>query len=538
VISEPRFCGSTAGILLSAEDSRALDKEAQDEWGFNVFSLIEAAGRRCAEILVRHCGELFKNNPKISVFSGTGNNGADAMVMLRSWILSGLAEYCTLVVSRLPKNGEAGPWTEMLKSLKKMNVPVLVWNGETGKDLILNSDIIVDGIAGTGISGPLRGAAAEMVNAINSKKTKKPFIVSVDIPSGNSDEWKPGMPIVEADLTLAIEPQKSCVYNPAARPYAGIILPVNGIFPKEIINCCRGSDRDRCRGAELFDWESARLRISKIKAYAHKYERGTVEIRAGCAGTTGAALIAARGAQAAGAGLVRLVADDDIYPILASGAGGIMIAPVSGEVQDFAGKFTPDAILLGPGWGRAENRAPVLEKALQKEKTGTPLILDADAIELSKNVKFGGSAILTPHPGELSRFSEIDKEDLLCRPAPALLKLSRESNAVIIFKSHVIYIAAPDGRIGIVDGMTANLASGGSGDLLAGICAGLAAGMAARMAREGRGFDAYNCAAAAASLLIASGKADNLRKRFTDPLELASKAADLAGEAWLNWTEL
>jgi NAD(P)H-hydrate epimerase len=364
-----------------------------------------------------------------------------------------------------------------------------------------------------------------MVNAINCQKAKKPLVVSVDIPSGNSDEWKPGMPIIEADVTLAIEPQKSCIYNPAARSYAGIILPVNGIFPGGII--------DRYRGAKLFDWESARLKVSKVKAYAHKYERGCVEIRAGFAGTTGAALIAARGAQAAGAGLIRLVLDDDIYPILASGSGGIMVSPISGEAKDFDGKFTPDAILLGPGWGRAENRAKVLEKALQKEKAGTPLILDADAIELSKNVKFNANAILTPHPGELSRFSGIEKEALLCRPAPALLKLSLEINAVILFKSHVIYIAAPDGRLGIIDGMAANLASGGSGDLLAGICAGIAA----RTAREG-GFDAYNCAAAAAGLLIASAKADTLRKRFTDPLEFAGKAAELAGVAWLDGIEL
>jgi len=520
--------------LLSAEDSRALDKEAQDEWGFNVFSLIEAAGRLCAETFVRRFGELFKNKPKVSVFSGTGNNGADAMVMLRSWILSGLVEAsnCTLVVSRLPKSGDSGPWTQMLKSLEKMKVPLLAWNGETEKDFIRDSDIIIDGIAGTGISGPLRGTAIEMVNAIisplptpHSPTTKRPFIVSVDIPSGNSDEWKPGMPIVGANLTLAIEPQKCCLYNPAARPYAGIILPVNGIFPKELIACYHG--------AELLDWESARLRVPKIKASAHKYERGTVEIRAGSAGTAGAALIASRGAQAAGAGLIRLVADDDIYPILAQGSGGIMVSPLSKEVSDFEGRFTPDAILLGPGWGRAENRSKVLERALQKEKTGTPLILDADAIDLSKNVKFNGSAILTPHPGELSRFSGIEKENLLCRPAPALSKLSREINAVILFKGHVIHIAAPDGRLGVVDGMAANLASGGSGDLLAGICAAIAA----RIAMEGNGFDAYNCACAASSLLIASAKADNLRKRFTDPLELADKAAELAGEAWLDGRE-
>ena len=517
--------------LLSAEDSRALDKEAQDEWGFNVFSLIEAAGRLSAETLVRHYGELFKNRPGISVFSGTGNNGADALVMLRHWILLGLVEAssCTLVLSREPKKSEISPWTEILKSIEKMKVPVLVWNGDAGKDFIRNSDIIIDGIAGSGISGgPLNGAAMEMVNAINSIK-KKPFVVSVGIPSGNSDDWKSGMPIVKADVTLAVEPQMRCIYTPAARPYAGTILNINGIFPKEIIA--------RCRGAELLDWESAHARIPEVKAYSHKYERGTVEIHAGAEGTTGAALIAARGAQAAGAGLVRLVVDDGIYPILASGAGGIMVVPLSGAADGHDGKtegrFKPDAILLGPGWGRAESRARVLMKAMESEKTGIPLILDADAIELSKNVKFNGNAILTPHTGELSRFSGIDKEDLLCRPVPALLNLSREYNAVIIFKSHVIHLAAPDGRLGIVDGMAANLASGGSGDLLAGFCAAIAA----RKAREGGGFDAYNCAAAAASLLIACAKADNLRKRFTDPLELAGKAAGLAGEAWLNGSE-
>jgi NAD(P)H-hydrate epimerase len=516
---------------LSGEDSRALDKEAQDEWGFNVFSLIEAAGRLSAEIFARRYGELFKNRPRISVFSGTGNNGADALVMLRHWILSGLAEAqsCTLVVSRRPKNFENSPWAEIIKSVDKMKVPALVWSEETGNDLISNSDVIVDGIAGTGISGPLHGAAAEMVNAINSLLltphspfNKKHFVVSVGIPSGNSDGWKSGMPIIKADVTLAVEPQMRCLYAPAARPYAGTILSVNGVFPKELIG--------RFNGAELLDWESARVRIPGVKAHAHKYERGTVEIHAGAEGTTGAALIAARGAQAAGAGLVRLVVDDCVYPILASGAGGIMVSQVSKEAQNFEGKFTPDAILLGPGWGREESRALVLKKAMEREKAGVPLILDADVIELAKNAKFNGNAILTPHTGELSRFSEIEKEDLLCSPVPSLLELSRECNAVILFKSHVIHIAAPDGRLGIVDGMAANLASGGSGDLLAGICAAIAA----RTALEGRGFDAYNCAAAAATLLIASGKADDLRNRFTDPMELASKAAGLAGEAWLN----
>jgi len=328
--------------------------------------------------------------------------------------------------------------------------------------------------------------------------------------------------MVKADLTLAIEPCKYCIYTPAARPYAGTIINVAGVFPPEIIA--------EHSGVELLDWACVRERIPKIRPDAYKNERGTVELRAGSTGATGAALIAARGSQAAGAGLIRLIVDDDIYPILASRSGGIMTAPVSHEMDAFEGRFKPDCILLGPGWGTKADRLPVLKKALILEKAGTPLILDADAIELAKGKRFNANVILTPHPGEFSRFTGIEREELLCRPLPVLLEYSRKLNGLIVFKGHVITIVSPDGRIGVVDGMAPGLAAGGSGDLLAGFCAAIAA----RMARGQTGFDAYTCAAAATALLIASAKSREFKSRFADPLELANKAACLAGEAWLT----
>jgi NAD(P)H-hydrate epimerase len=419
----------------------------------------------------------------------------------------------------------------LLKSLKKMKVPVLLWDGDIGEaagrasdDVLANSDIIIDGIAGTGLQSPLNKAALEMVKAVNSHRRNRrlasqPFIVSVDMPSGNSDNWEPGMPITEADLTLAIEPLKCCIYNPAARPYAGIILPVRGILPRGIIA--------RYEGIELLNWKSAHKKISKIRPDVYKNERGTVEIRSGSPGATGAAMISAQGAQAAGAGLIRLVADDDIYPMLASRAGGIMVIPAGNPPSV---DFKADAILLGPGWGQAHDRALILEKALAFEQNGIPLVLDADAIVLARNMVFHGNAILTPHPGEFSKYTGIEKEKLLCRPGPVLLKYARERKAVILFKGHVITIAAPDGRLGVVDGMTPALAAGGSGDLLSGFCVAIAA----RMAKEGQPFDGYTCAAAAAALLIASGSSHRFKARFVDPLELAGKASRLAGKAWLS----
>jgi NAD(P)H-hydrate epimerase len=506
-----------------------LDLEAQGSWGFNVFSLIEAAGRLAAQRFTGAYPAFFEKPPRITIAAGTGNNAADAMTMLRYWILSSRVEAASsaLLLSRLPKNGETGPWVDLFGSLEKMKVPVFVWDSSClQNDILSQRDIIVDGIAGTGLSGPLRGTALEMVNAINllgnesSVYASRPFVVSVDVPSGNSDEWQPGMPMIKADLTLAIEPQKYCLYTPGARALAGKILPVGGIFPKEII--------DNYKGAELLEWEDVRGKISKIRPEAYKHERGTVEIRAGSPGATGAAMIAARGSQAAGAGLVRLVTDEDIYPILASQAAGVMVTPDSGFRED---RWKPDAMVLGPGWGNTKNRAQTLEKALFLERSGTALILDADAIELAKDKDFHGNVIFTPHPGEFCKITGLKKEELLARTAPLLLRYAKEHNGVLLFKSHVITIAAPDGRLGIVDGMSPGLAAGGSGDLLAGFCGAIAA----RMLHEGRSFDAYTVAAAASALLIASAR--YFKTRFTDPMELAGKAADLAGEAWLNQDE-
>ena len=535
-------------LLVSLEASRAIDLEAQEKWGFNTYSLIEAAGRSCAQVFTGAFPEIFsgKKSPdkkRVSCAVGTGNNGADAMVMLRYWIISGITDSASsaVVISRMPKKDESGPWVDLLLSLKALEVQILVWDGDIGEaagrasdDILAHSDIILDGITGTGLKGALNGTALEMALAINahhrSSILKKIMVVSVDIPSGCMDQWKIGMPIIEADVTLSIEPQKLCIYSPAARPYAGVILPVEGIFPKKIVN--------RYEGAELLNWESVMNSVPKVPLHAHKNSRGTVEIRAGSPGATGAALISARGAQAAGAGLIRLVADDSIYPILAAGMGGIMVAPVSAETNAFEGRFRPDAILLGPGWGKAKDRLPVLEKALALEKTGTPLILDADAIELAQGSVFSGNAILTPHPGEFSRYTGIERDELLSDPVPVLLKFARDKNAVIVFKGHVITIAAPDGRVGVIDGMLPGLAAGGSGDLCAGFCAAIAA----RMTQENRapggnmGFCAFTCAAAASALLIASDR--SLKNRFTDPLELADKAADLAGLAWLSFVEV
>jgi NAD(P)H-hydrate epimerase len=526
VIQKPEL-NLSAGALLSTAGAQALDGEAQAQWGLNPFALVEAAGRACAEAFTRVYAREKREGLSIIVCAGKGNNAADALIMLKALILDCYAQAsaCAVYAAQIPESssGDTTPLSEAMLAVQKLGVPVIAWEPEVAAAALARADVIIDGIAGTGLNGPLRGAAlemAEMINAID-RNTNEPFIVSIDLPSGNFDGWQAGMSLVKAHATLAIEPRKLCLYTPAARPYAGTIIPVTGIFPPALI--------DTYREAELAAWESASARIPRVSPTAYKYERGLVEIRAGSPGATGAAQLAARGAQAAGAGLVRLIVDPSLYPIIAPGCSGIMAVPGAAENS----RFTPDAVLLGPGWGRGEDRMRLLESYLPLEKQGIPLILDADAIALAKDMTFNGNALLTPHPGEFAAYTGLSKDEVMSNPLPALRRCAAEKKVHILYKSHVLYAVSPDGRTGVIDGMNPALGAGGSGDVLAGFCASIAArwrGITARSA------DMYVCACAAASLLVQSAKTKTIAGAFFDPAELAKAAAALAGAAWLPHT--
>ncbi|MHB9291003.1 putative ADP-dependent NAD(P)H-hydrate dehydratase / NAD(P)H-hydrate epimerase [Hollandina sp. SP2] len=525
--------------LVTAKTAQALDTEASSSWGLNPFALVEAAGRGCATALLQSSPAFFQgSSPRILVLAGSGNNGADAMVMLRTLLMNGLegASFQTVVLNRLPDEEDRSPHADALRSLSKLGVSILTWKHlKDPQKFFGQMDIIIDGITGTGLTGPLRGTAAAMVQTVNTltntdytndslRSPKRPWVVSIDLPSGNFDFWEQPMLILKADISLAIEPVKAALYNPPARPYGGTILPVRGIFPQALINAFEGD--------ELLSWDQVQYRIPPIKSDAYKHQRGVVEIHAGSPGSTGAARIAAAGAQAAGAGLVRLIADTSIYPILAASAGGVMVVPAGTEdsVVYTPGKetrFYPDALLLGPGWGKTPDRTMLFHRALVREWEGIPLILDAEAISLAKDGVFHGNAILTPHPGECAALAGVSIETVLANPGPLLRKLAQEKQAVILFKGHVLFIACQDGRLGVVDGMVPVLAAGGTGDLLAGFCAAIAA----RMKRSSC-FDGYTCALAAAALLIETGR--SIGNRFIDPLGLAEKAAAIAGAAWLS----
>jgi NAD(P)H-hydrate epimerase len=593
---------SSAGpgrLLVSAETAAALDAEASAVWGLNPFALVETAGRSCADVFIRSGvfqsgtrlrGEGFAAAVKelntgsivyesktpwgsaqgllgaartrgenkrrffrtgedaqtVVALAGPGNNGADALVMLRALVMRGVAcaQNSAALLSRDIRQGENNPRTAAVTALRAMGIPVEVWNSPTSENLLRRAGIILDGIAGTGLSGALRGVLLDMALAINALRGQTaPLVAAIDLPSGCCGAWVPGSPVVRADLTLAVEPVKRSLFTPDLRPFCGTILPVDRIFPAPLMERYGEGKSASCFPAlgssRLLSWDEAASLVPAVPPDAYKYSRGVAELHAGARGFSGAARLAASGAQAAGAGLVRLIVDDELYPALAGHCGGIMTAPRSTYAES---RFNPGAILAGPGWGRDHSRFSVLARLLEAEARGVPLILDADGIALVREhfersgaeCRFHGSALLTPHAGELEAFSGVSKKLLLSEPS-LLSELAVRYNAVILFKSHVMIIASPpDGKLVYVDGMNPVLAAGGSGDLLAGLCAGLAARCTACGREDGKNGcgtgELAGIASAAASLLAASAR----RVRgFCDPLELAGRAALLAGGAWL-----
>jgi len=509
--------------LVSARRAREIDNEAIGEWALSEASLVEAAGRLCAGVLSRELG-FAQRPPRVVVFAGRGNNGQDALTMMRALICAKWAEAasCAVVV----KEGSQRPI-----ALSRMGVEVTS-SLRRAASLAENAGILVDGICGTGLSRPLSGFYAENWLPLLSRGSGR-VVASVDVPSGLYDGWKTGDPIVHADITLAIEPLKAALYRPSPRVFAGKILPVTGVFPPQILEN-QTRDENTITSAEnsdgnisnsvLVDWDYCKNLAPPLPKNAYKYTRGVVEVHAGSEGALGAAIIASRGAQAGGAGLVRLLVDKDLYPVVSAGLCASFPGIMSGiQAHDSSdnGRFSPNVILAGPGWGKNEERKTELERFFAREAAGTPLVLDADAIFLAKGHVFAGNAVLTPHPGEAAALLDVEKEALSEDPLPILKEAAARLNAVLLFKSHILCVLAPDGRAAVIDGLLPVLGGGGSGDLLAGlVCAPLA-----------RGVPPFEAALIAASLLAETARKS--KKAFYDPIELASEASKLAGRAYL-----
>jgi NAD(P)H-hydrate epimerase len=454
------------------------------ESGYPEILLMEAAASGIAnlalDIIEKEIYFKEKKDIKISVLVGKGNNGGDGLAAAR--ILKNLGYQPKIILSSdkkllkgvNAKNFELASFNKVkyyqFKNLKKREF----------LNIINKSDLIIDSLLGTGITGELRGNIKKIINLINQKLEEQPLTLAVDIPSGIIGKTgnKAGEAL-KADYTGTMAAYKRGLLLYPGRDYAGKIRIINIGIQQETIKK-NGDD------LKIFNNQEAKKLIPARKNYGHKGDFGKIAVLAGSKGMTGAPLLTTKAALKSGSGLVYLLIAEEIEALTTAQLDelvGISLPSTNGtiaensfeKIMQFSKKV--DLLAAGPGLGTTSAVQNTIMSIL--EKLNIPLIMDADAInsindlDLLKN--YSGELILTPHPGEMSRLTGLTIKEINNNRIKIARDFAKENKLTLILKGAATITAASDGRAYINDSGSNGMATAGSGDVLTGIVSALRA---------------------------------------------------------------
>ncbi len=443
--------------------------------GVPVPDLMEAAGRAVARAVLEGFGEA----RRLLCLCGAGNNGGDGYVAARE--LSGRLAVTVLEVRSEPSTPEARSAREALvaqgltpAALTREAVRSWLEGADPG------STVVVDALLGSGLTRPLEGEVAAVVAEVNAADVP---VLAVDVPTGVvAGRAVPPGDHVRADVTVQLAGAKvASAFHPARAAFSGArpgrpatVLVADIGVPEDVLESV--SPTLYLDSETVVDW------LPRRAPDAHKYDAGTVAVAAGSARYLGAGELVARGAWRAGAGLVTLVTPER-HP--AAWPETILVPSRPGDAwpPPGLGEKAADALVAGPGMDR--DSLPKLGDMLAWAPGR--VVLDAGALELDsitrhvevlRELRRGGRpAVLTPHGGEAARLlTGLGSEhDVASDPLGAARALSSATDAVVVLKGAATVIAAPDGREAVSDRGHPGMASGGTGDVLAGVIGALLA---------------------------------------------------------------
>ena len=446
--------------------------------GIAAAGLMEAAGKKTAEIAMR----AWTQRP-VAVICGPGNNGGDGFVAARILSEAGWQVKTALMGARDALSGDAKLMAELYDGDIAPMAP----------DALEGAGLIIDAMFGTGLARDVVDGPAAMIEAINNHQAP---VLAVDIPSGiDSDTGAVRGTAVRAARTVTFFQKKPGHVLYPGRAYCGAVDVVDIGITGDHVSEIAPDTFENQPGL----WGAHFRRPSPL---GHKYHRGSVMAVSGGPLNSGAARLAARGALRIGAGLVTVLSPRDAAAANAAQLTAIMLseADTGAEISEHlkgAGKY-PVVCVIGPAAGIGD---ATREKTLAILNSNAGAVIDADAITSfadDPDALFRAlrpEDILTPHSGEFSRlFADID---LAAGKLQAARGAAARAGAIVILKGSDTVIAAPDGRAAINVNAPPELASAGSGDVLAGFVAGLRA----------QGMPGFEAACAGAWLHGACGQA-------------------------------
>ncbi len=436
---------------------------------------------------------------RVLVLCGPGNNGGDGYVIARRLALAGWPVRVAALGDPTRLRGDAalaaGRWTGPI--------------GQLSDPVPGTFDILVDALLGAGLDRPLDPALGERLREL---ATGHPHVVAVDVPSGvdgTTGTVSPGT--LQADLTVTFACPKPAHLLEPARSLMGEIRCVDIGIPASVV----AAHDAGLRVNGPAEWLG---RLPRRTAQGHKYSHGHALVLGGGATSTGAASMAAIAAARVGAGLVTVAAPRDALSLYAGHAPTLLTRPME-NATDLAHLLADrrfNSILVGPAFGLGRQTLAMVERVLAADR---PCVLDADALTaLGRSGrpiherKLPASAVLTPHDGEFERLFQM-AGDRLERAGWA----AASAGCVVLLKGADTVIAAPDGRARINATAPPNLATAGTGDVLAGLIVGLMA----------QGLPAFDAASAAAWLHARAAERCPTPMLATD---LASRVPQVLGE--------
>jgi len=405
---------------------------------------------------------------RVTVLAGPGNNGGDGFVVASFLSERGWPVRVALFGGRSALTGDAA-WAAAR------------WRGPVeplSPGSLEGAGLVVDAVFGAGLARPVEGGVAETLAAASALP-----VVAVDLPSGVSGLTGEVLGVApKAVLTVTFFRLKPGHLLLPGRSFCGETVVAEIGIPASVLDHVVPR---AFRNAPAL-WQASLPRRSLTDT---KYTRGCLTIVGGTA-MTGAARLAAAAARRLGAGLVTIAAGDSASAAAyRAGDPGVIVS--ESAIETLLADQRRNAWLVGPGLGQGERTERVLALLLA---SGRPVVVDADALTACAGApeRLRGAALLTPHAGEFARvFGPIGND----KPAAAR-RAAAETGAVVLLKGADTVIAAPDGRVVIDAGAPPDLATAGTGDVLAGAAAGLMA----------QGMDAFSAAAAAAWALGAAAR--------------------------------
>ena len=464
--------------VATAEVMRKLDQRAISEFGIPGMVLMENAARGIVSTLFRSFPDL--PTSRVGILAGRGNNGGDGLAAARYLTNRGIPCRIFLFAAQEEVKGDAGANLEILKRMGVAVQEVLnleEWEGQ--KALVGSADLLLDGIFGTGLKGPVEGFFREIIESVNS--LKKP-VVAIDLPSGlDADSGQVLGACIQARITVTFGlAKRGLLVQPGAQA-AGKVVVVDISLPRPALEGERIQDH-LLEGADFLPYLLPRNPDS------HKGKFGHLLVLAGSPGKTGAAALVSQAALRVGTGLITLGVPESLNSILEEKVTEVMTEPLpetrektlglSAQQRIFELCSRKTALALGPGLSLNLETVRLVQQVVRKSPL--PAVIDADGLSalvgkpeiLRKNQK---ELILTPHPGEMARLAGISIEEVQKDRIEVARGFAKEYGVILVLKGSRSLIASPGGEVFINPTGNPGMASGGTGDVLTGMIGGLLA---------------------------------------------------------------